>query len=99
MFTLRSTLTALAQMTALPAPKAAKVRKALQLLATNPRHPSLETHKYDSLCTKTYDVFEAYAENKTPGALRIFWRYGPDELDAKKKRVSVITTLAITAHP
>jgi hypothetical protein len=37
------------------------------------------------------EVFEAYAENKTPAAYRIFWHYGP-----KKGQISVV---AITAHP
>jgi hypothetical protein len=68
------------------------VRKALAYLETNPRHPSLKTHKYDSLSREIgTEVFEAYAENKTPVAYRIFWYYGPD----KKK----ITVLAITPHP
>jgi len=43
-------------------------------------------------------AFEAYAENDTPGAYRIFWHYGPDEV-AEKKRTPVITVVAITAHP
>jgi len=68
------------------------VRKALGLLETNPRHPSLQTHKYESLKgPKSEDVFEAYAENKTPAAYRIFWYYGP----ARGK----ITIVAITPHP
>ncbi|MCH2547738.1 MAG: hypothetical protein MK052_09040 [Alphaproteobacteria bacterium] len=37
------------------------------------------------------EVFEAYAENKTPGAYRIFWFYGPDKKE--------ITIVAITPHP
>jgi hypothetical protein len=54
------------------------VRKALRLLQENPAHPSLKTHKYDSLIGpgKT-EVFEAYAQNNTPGAWRIFWCYHP----------------------
>jgi hypothetical protein len=68
------------------------VRKALGLLETNPRHPGLNTHKFSSLNGPAgEDVFEAYAENKTPAAWRIFWYYGPD-----KKQ---ITILAITPHP
>ena len=39
----------------------------------------------------TEDVFEAYAENNTPGAYRIFWYYGPGK--------NQITILAITPHP
>ena len=68
------------------------VRKALGLLENNPRHPGLNTHKYDTLRGENgQDVFEAYAENNTPGAYRIFWHYGPDK--------NVITILAITPHP
>ena len=67
------------------------VRKTLGLLETNPRHPSLRTHKYETLSKREYEVFEAYAENNTPGAYRVFWRYGPG---AKE-----ITILAITPHP
>ena len=68
------------------------VRKALGLLETNPRYPGLNTHKFSSLKGPGgEEVFEAYAENKTPAAWRIFWYYGPD-----KKQ---ITILAITPHP
>lgn len=68
------------------------VTKSLANLENNPRHPSLNTHKYNAIeGPNGEEVFEAYAENKTPAAFRIFWYYGPD-----KKQ---ITILAITAHP
>ena len=68
------------------------VRKALALLETNPRHPGLHTHKFSSLKGPGgEEVFEAYAENKTPAAWRIFWYYGPGK--------NQITILAITPHP
>jgi hypothetical protein len=68
------------------------VRKALGYLQTNPRHPGLNTHKFSSLSgPKGEDVFEAYAENQTPGAYRIFWFYGPGK--------DVITVLAIMPRP
>ncbi len=68
------------------------VRKAMYLLEINPRHPGLNTHKYSSMFgPNDEDVFEAYAENNTPGAYRIFWMYGPGK--------DVITIVAITAHP
>jgi len=68
------------------------VRKALGLLERNPRHPSLRTHKYESLKGPSgEEVFEAYAESRTPAAYRIFWFYGP----AKEE----ITIVAITPHP
>jgi len=68
------------------------VRKALGLLETNPRHPSPQTHKFTSLKGPGgEDVFEAFAENRTPAAWRIFWFYGPGR--------NKITILAITPHP
>lgn len=57
--------------------KLKKVRKALALLEQNPRHPGLNSHKYQSLKgSDGSDVWESYVENKTPGAWRIFWQYG-----------------------
>jgi hypothetical protein len=68
------------------------VRKALGLLQANPRYPGLNTHKYSSLVGPNgEEVFEAYAENRTPAAYRIFWHYGPEK--------NIITIIAITAHP
>ena len=68
------------------------VKKTLGYLETNPRHPSLNTHKYTCLNgPRGEEVFEAYAENKTPAAYRIFWYYGPQKKE--------ITILAITPHP
>ena len=68
------------------------VRKALGLLESNPRHPGLNTHKFSSLKGPGgEEVFEAYAENKTPAAWRIFWHYGPG-----KKQITILT---ITPHP
>lgn len=74
--------------------KPSKGGKALRQLAVDPRHPSLNTHEYESL-RDPHDpgakVFAAYAQNKTPGAYRIFWSYGPERGE--------ITILAITPHP
>ena len=68
------------------------VRKCLGHLEINPRHPGLNTHKYSSLIGGSgEEVFEAYAENKTAAAYRIFWHYGPGK--------NVITVIAITPHP
>jgi hypothetical protein len=68
------------------------VHKALAFLESDPRHPGLKTHKFSALIGPNgEDVFEAYAENNTPGAYRIFWIYGPGK--------DVITIVAITAHP
>ena len=71
-----------------------QVQKTLKLLRENTRHPSLQTHEYDSLdhpYKKGEKVFEAYAQHKTPGAYRVFWCYGPN-----KKQITII---AITPHP
>lgn len=68
------------------------VVKTLRLLADNPRHPGLSTHEFTTLKGPEGEkVFEAYAEQKTPAAYRIFWYYGPDE--------GQITIIAITPHP
>jgi hypothetical protein len=76
-----------------------QVQKTLGLLETNPRHPSLNTHKYDSIKGPDgEEVFEAYAQNQSPGAYRVFFTYGPDRSEGKK-RIAVITIIAITPHP
>ncbi len=65
--------------------------KALGYLKTNPRHPALHTHKYTSIVGPNgEEIFEAYAENRTPSAYRIFWYYGSGKNN--------ITILAITPH-
>lgn len=72
--------------------KARKVRNALGRLQIDPRHPSLQTHKYSGYAgANGEEVFEAYAENNTPGAYWIFWHYGPGR--------GVISIIAITPHP
>jgi hypothetical protein len=71
-----------------------KITKTLELLRANPKHPGLETHGYHSLphpYNPREKVFEAYAQNNTPGAYRVFWCYGPQK--------NQITILAITPHP
>ena len=76
-----------------------QVRKALGYLELDPRHPGLNAHEFTSLVGANGEkVFEAYAQNNTPGAYRIFWHYGPDETKGKK-RSPVITIVAITPHP
>ncbi|MGA9544246.1 MAG: hypothetical protein WBQ85_11800 [Candidatus Sulfotelmatobacter sp.] len=76
-----------------------QVRKAIGYLEIDPHHPSLNTHEFTSLTGANGEkIFEAYAQNKTPGAYRIFWHYGPDETKGKKP-VPVITIVAITPHP
>lgn len=71
-----------------------QVNKCVALLLQDPRHPSLQTHEYSSI-ENPYDsqkkVFEAYVQNRTPGAYRLFWCYGPVK--------GQITLIAITPHP
>ncbi|MFT4010372.1 MAG: hypothetical protein QM655_10065 [Nocardioidaceae bacterium] len=60
--------------------RAKKVKRTLQLLADNPRHPGLHSHRYVGLD----DVFgasiwESYVENRTPSAWRLWWFFGPGE--------------------
>lgn len=68
------------------------VGKALAYMNANLRHPSLKTHKFDGIESPFGgEVFESYAQNKTSGAYRVFWTYGPNKAE--------ITVLAITPHP
>jgi hypothetical protein len=68
------------------------VKKTLQYMETNLKHPSLNTHAYSSLSGPNNEkVFESYAQNNTPGAYRVFWYYGPNRGN--------ITILAIVPHP
>ena len=71
-----------------------QVLKCIDLLQSNPRHPGLNTHEYDSI-ENPYDpaakVFGAYVQNRTLGAYRVFWCYGPKK--------SEITIIAIVPHP
>lgn len=67
------------------------VKKAILFLSQNPRHSGLQTHEFTSLKgPKGEKVFEAYAEQSTPAAYRIFWYYGP-----KEKQITIIS---ITPH-
>ena len=68
------------------------VSKSLKYLAENPRHPSLHTHQYFSLFGPHGEkVFEAYAEQDTSAAYRIFFFYGQQRGE--------IVIVAITPHP
>ena len=71
-----------------------QIRKTIKLLGENPRHPGLETHPFTSLkhpYNSKEKVFEAYAQNKTPSAYRVFLCYGPQQGE--------ITIISITSHP
>lgn len=71
-----------------------QLHKCVSLLTENPRHPGLHSHEYHSLphpFNPQEKVFEPYVQNRTPGAYRVFWCYGPE--------AGQITVLAITPHP
>jgi hypothetical protein len=71
-----------------------QVDKCVRLLLENPKHPGLSTHEFHSLehpFEPDEKVFEAYVQNKTPGAYRLFWCYGPGKGE--------LTIIAITSHP
>lgn len=71
-----------------------QVQECARLLLEDPRHPGSHTHEYSSI-ESPYDkgqkVFEAYVQNRTPGAYHLFWCYGPAQRE--------ITIIAITPHP
>jgi len=71
-----------------------QVQKCIKLLQQNPRHPSLQTHEFEAMLNpyrKDQKVFEAYVQQITSGAYRVFWCYGPEKGD--------LTIIAITPHP
>ena len=66
--------------------------KALKLLSENPRHPSLKTHDIEVLSERYGErVWQSYLENKTSGAMRMYWVYGPDQKS--------ITIIGLEPHP
>jgi len=78
--------------------KLKKVRKALGFLQTDPTYPGLHSHLYQHFPgLEKNKVWDSYVENRTPGAWRIYWMYGPDEMrdDAE---IAVITVLVIGPH-
>ena len=69
------------------------VKNALRKLAQDPFYPSLQSHSFNSLNGPDGEkVFESYAENRTPGAYRIFWYYESVER-------GVIMVFLIAPHP
>jgi len=77
-----------------------QVRKTSGYLETNLRAKSLQTHKNDALSRRyKREVFEAYAQQDTPGAYRVFWHYRDDRIGKKGNHMPCITIIAITPHP
>ncbi len=58
--------------------RAKKVAKALQILREfGPDYPGFKTHKNDSVPGPFGETWQAYLENHTPSAWRMFFCYGP----------------------
>ena len=69
-----------------------KQGKALKLLSADPGYPSLQTHEIEPLSRRYgMKVWQSYLENKTSGAMRMYWVYGPDQKD--------ITIIGLEPHP
>lgn len=67
------------------------VEKAITSLLEDPQHPGLQTHPFLSRKGPHGEkLFEAYAQQKTPAAYRVFWCYGPEK--------GAITIVSITRH-
>jgi hypothetical protein len=69
-----------------------RVEQCLAKLEQNPRHPGLNSHRYEQF-DRVYGepVWESYVENRTPSAWRVWWAYGPEQGE--------ITVLLIGPHP
>lgn len=66
--------------------------KALKLLSDNPRYPGLHTHEISPLSERYGErVWQSYLQNRTSGALRMYWVYGPDQQS--------ITIIGLEPHP
>ena len=65
---------------------------ALKKLSADPMYPSLNTHEITEL-SKRYGmkVWQSYLENKTSGARRMYWVYGPEQKE--------ITVIGLEPHP
>ena len=68
-----------------------QIIKTIRFLSENPRHQSLHTHKNQKLSASCkLEIFQAYVQNYTPGAYRIFFTYSTK---------NEITITSIEAHP
>ncbi|MCC8051601.1 MAG: hypothetical protein LIP10_13260 [Clostridiales bacterium] len=66
--------------------------KALKKLSENPFYPSLQSHEIIPLSRRYGEkVWQSYLENKTSGAMRMFWIYGPGKQE--------ITIIGLEPHP
>lgn len=66
--------------------------KGMSLLSRDPRHPGLNSHEIGALSRRYGEkVWQSYLENKTSGAARLFWVYGPGKNE--------ITVIGLEPHP
>ncbi|MFF2751326.1 hypothetical protein ACFVVA_38035 [Kitasatospora sp. NPDC058048] len=78
--------------------KLRRVRRALDQLAADPRHPGLRTHRYHALPGHTgRRVFDSYVETSA-GAWRTYWTWGPADSDGRDHGGAVVTVLLIGPH-
>lgn len=73
--------------------KAKKIAKTLrQLQQASPKCTGLHSHQYTSVDGPAgLPLWESYVENRTPGAWRIFWAYGPES--------DTLTIITVGPHP
>lgn len=65
---------------------------ALKKLSSNPMYPSLKSHEITELSRRYgMKVWQSYLENKTSGARRMDWVYGPGQQE--------ITIIGLEPHP
>ena len=51
-------------------------------MSADPGYPSLQTHEIEPLSRRYgMKVWQSYLENKTSGAMRMYWVYSPDQKD------------------
>ena len=65
---------------------------ALKKLSSDPMYPSLKSHEIAELSRRYgMKVWQSYLENKTSGARRMYWVYGPGQQE--------ITVIGLEPHP
>ena len=69
-----------------------KLEKAMNFLSNDPKHPGLHSHEIEAISKRCgVKVWQSYLENKTSGAGRIYWVYGPEKNE--------ITIVGLESHP
>jgi hypothetical protein len=69
-----------------------KVLRTIEMIATDHRHTSLASHRYELLDRVWGEaIWQSYVEQGTPSAWRMWWYFGPD--------TGTITIIAVGPHP